>query len=78
MKACTSIILHMVVVLVVVLVVAVDLYSDVAEKLLVLAVVVAISAHSAMEEFTATRMEILTIQEPIAILLARITILLIP
>ena len=51
---------------------------DVAEKLVVLVVVVVVSAHSAMEKLTATRMEIATIWEPIAILRAKITILLLP
>ena len=78
MTAYTSIILHMIVVMVVVIVVVMDSDVDVTEKLVVLVVVVAVSTHSAMEEFNVKHAEISTIWEPIAILLARITILLSP
>ena len=74
MIAYANIIPHMVVVMVAV----VDLDPDVAEKLVVLVVVVVVSAHNAMEEFTVTCMAIATIREPIVILLVRITILMLP
>ena len=78
MTARTSIIPHMVVVVVVVVVAVLDSDVDVADNLVVLVMILVVSVHNAMEELTATRMAIATIQEPIAILLVRIAILLLP
>ena len=62
--------------MVVVVVAVVGSDADMVEKRVFL--VMAVSVHNAMEELTATRMEIATIWEQIAILLVRITILLLP
>ena len=72
MTTCTIIIPHMVMVAVV------GSDADLAEKIVIVVVVVVVSAHNAMEKFTATRMAIATIREPIEILLVRITIILLP
>ena len=64
--------------MVVVVVAVVGSDADVAEKSMVLIVVVTVSVQNVIEELTVTCMEIATIWEPIAILLVRITILLLP